>query len=144
MADRGIEVRKVLPEAPEDVFAFLTDAERYAKWMGRAAELDARPGGIYRVEMDGHTVALGEYVTVEPPRRLVFTWGWVGNPDVPPGSTTVEIELTPTKDGTTLVLRHTGLPDGSTAAMHREGWVLYLGRLAVAASGGTPPPIPDP
>jgi uncharacterized protein YndB with AHSA1/START domain len=144
VADREIEVRKDLPEAPEDVFAFLTDAERYSKWMGRAAELDARPGGIYRVEMDGQTVALGEYVAVEPPHRLVFTWGWVGNPDVPPGSTTVEIELTPTTSGTTLVLRHTGLPEGSVASMHREGWELYLDRLAIATSGGTPPPLAHP
>src|SRR5436190_20092200 len=33
----------------------------------------------------GHIV-VGEYVLVEPPMRVVFTWGWEGNPDLPPGS----------------------------------------------------------
>lgn len=140
MDELVVEVQRQLPASPEDVFGFLTDASRYTTWMGRAAELDARPGGIYRVEIDDLTVAQGEYVAVEPPHRLVFTWGWIGNPDVPPGSTTVEINLTATGHGTTLVLRHTGLPDGATTAMHREGWEQYMDRLAIVASDA---PAPD-
>jgi uncharacterized protein YndB with AHSA1/START domain len=139
VAERVVEVQRFMPATPEDVFGFLTDAARYTKWMGRIAELDARPGGIYRVEIDEHTVAQGEYVHVEPPHRLVFTWGWVGSAEVPPGSTTVEISLAATAGGTTLMLRHSGLPDDATGAMHREGWELYAERLSIAVGGGTPP-----
>ncbi len=142
MAERVVELLRELPASPEDVFGFLTDSVRYTKWMGRAADLDARPGGLYRVEIDEHTVAQGEYVTVEPPRRLVFTWGWVGDAAVPPGSTTVEILLSATVEGTTLLLRHTGLPDDATSAMHKEGWVLYTDRLAIAVSGASLPEEP--
>lgn len=47
-----------------------------AQGQGVKAELDPRPGGVYRVWMDADTVARGEYVEVESPRRVVFTWGW--------------------------------------------------------------------
>lgn len=145
MAERVVEVRRQLPASPEDVFGCLTDAERYAAWMGRAAELDPRPGGIYRVTMGGGPVAEGEYVSVEPPHRLVFTWGWVGDAAVPPGSTTVEIRLSATLGGTTLMLRHTGLPDDAATALHREGWDRYLDGLAAVVAAETPPEAPvDP
>ena len=81
----AIEVPKRIRARPETVFAFLTEAALYQRWKGREAQLDARPGGIYRVVMPGG-VALGEYHIVEAPRRVVFSWGWEGNPDVPPGS----------------------------------------------------------
>src|SRR5437763_5462150 len=99
-------------------------------WAGGAADLDPRPGGVYRVWMDARTVASGTYLEVEPSRRVVFTWGWEGNDEVPPGSTTVEIDLEPDGDGTTLRLRHSGLPNGESAAMHEQGWILFADRLA--------------
>jgi uncharacterized protein YndB with AHSA1/START domain len=79
-----IELSVRLDAPPHEVFAFLTDAERYVKWQGVKAELDPRPGGVYRVWMDAGTVARGEYMEVDPPRRIVFTWGWEGNVRVPP------------------------------------------------------------
>lgn len=54
---------------PETVFSFFTDPELMVRWMGAAAEIDPRPGGIYRVDIDGSHVALGEYVEVSPPDR---------------------------------------------------------------------------
>ena len=120
---------------PKEVFGFLTDPARYGRWMGRAASLDARPGGVYRVEFSEDTVALGEYVEVAPPARLVFTFGWIGNADVPPGSTTVEIALEPDGTGTLLRLTHRGLPNDQVMILHREGWEMYLGRLVVLATG---------
>jgi uncharacterized protein YndB with AHSA1/START domain len=134
VADPIVEVERRLPASPEDVFDFLTDAARYTKWMGRAAELDPKPGGIYRVEMSEDAVALGEYVEVDPPSRIVFSFGWVGDENVPPGSTTVEVALEPDGDGTVLRLRHTGLPDDASAVLHTGGWEMYLDRLIEVAS----------
>ena len=44
--------------------------------MGVSALLDPRPGGAFRVEPNGRDVVLGEYIEVEPPHRVVFTWGF--------------------------------------------------------------------
>lgn len=138
-----VELSLRLEAPPEDVFAFLTQADRYVRWQGSKAELDPRPGGIYRVWMDDRTVARGEYLEVEPPARVVFTWGWEGSDGVPPGSTTVEFTLAHDDGGTVLSLRHSGLPDGEAAAMHEEGWLFFTGRLAEAVAGGEPGPMPQ-
>ncbi len=87
---------------------------------------------------DGPT-ARGEFVALEPGRRVVLTWGWDGHPTVPPGSTTVEIELVADGDATLVRLTHRGLPDEELAS-HRDGWQYYLPRLASAATAGDPGP----
>jgi uncharacterized protein YndB with AHSA1/START domain len=138
-----IELRVRLAAPPEEVFRYFVEPNRYVRWQGVRAELDPRPGGIFRVWMDATTVARGEYVEVQPPTRCVFTWGWENDASVPPGSTTVELILEPDGDDTVLVLRHTGLPDGPSAALHEEGWTFFTGRLVTAASGGDPGPMPD-
>ena len=62
--------------APETVWEFLVDPDKMTRWMGMRAELDPRPGGAYRCAViPGHTAA-GEVVELDPPHRLVFTWGW--------------------------------------------------------------------
>lgn len=80
---------------PETVFRLLTDPKEYVRWKGKLAELEPRPGGVFRVDFDDKGVAAGRYVEVVPDRRVVFTWGWEGNDLVPPGSSTVEIDLEP-------------------------------------------------
>ena len=132
------EVEERIEATPEEVFPYLTDPERYARWMGVEAKLEARPGGVYRVTMSDATVALGEFVTVEPSRRVVFTWGWLGNAGLPPGSSTVEITLREDGGSTLVRLRHSGLPGDDARHAHTEGWLRYLARLAVAATGGDP------
>ena len=132
----AIEIDKRIHARPETVFAYLTEPALYQRWKGREAQLDARPGGIYRVVMPGG-VALGEYHVVEAPRRVVFSWGWEGNPDVPPGSSLVEITLIADGSETVVHLRHSGLP-GAAVAQHDQGWVHYLGRLDTAAGGADP------
>lgn len=137
-SERVIEIERRIEARPEEVFVYLTDAHKYTSWMGMAAELDPRPGGVYRVTMNRDTIAVGEYLAVDPPSRVVFTWGWEGDGTVPPGSTTVEITLREDGDGTILRLRHSGFPTDEAAASHREGWAMYLERLSVAAPGGDP------
>lgn len=133
-----VELEVRLDAPPEEVFRYLTEPERYIRWQGVKAELDPRPGGVYRVWMDANTVASGAFVQVEPTRRVVFTWGWEGNESIPPGSTTVELTLDADGDGTVLSLRHTGLPDGEAAAMHEKGWRHFTARLALTARSPGP------
>jgi uncharacterized protein YndB with AHSA1/START domain len=133
-------VREVtIAASPETVWEFLVDPDKATRWMGDQATLNAQPGGIYRVGVvPGHT-ALGEFVEVDPPHRLVFTWGWEdGSSEVTPGTTTIEIELEAQGDGTLLHFTHSGLPSKESAESHTHGWDHYLERLAVAAPGGDP------
>lgn len=135
----AVEVETRIAASPEAVFEFFTDADKMIQWMGRSAELDARPGGVFRCDINGRSIASGEFVELDPPRRAVFTWGWEGDePIVAPGATTIEVLLEPEGDGIHLRLIHRDLPGAEAAAKHREGWVHYAERLATVAGGGDP------
>jgi len=134
----------VVGAPPDTVFPFFTDPERMVRWMGTEADIDPRPGGAYRILVAGQYAARGEFVEVDPPNRVVFTWGWEGegNP-VPPGASTVEVTLTPQDEGTRVVLVHRDLPEDSLAP-HAHGWEHYVRRLAIAATGGDAGPDRGP
>lgn len=138
----AIEVEVRIAARPEIVFSFFIDPAKMMRWKGISASLDPRPGGIYRVDINGRDVARGEYLEVAPYSRVVFTWGWEGEGSpLPPGSSTVEVTLIPDGDGTLVRLRHRGLPLDQRDS-HAEGWNHYLPRLAIAAAGGDPGPDP--
>jgi uncharacterized protein YndB with AHSA1/START domain len=123
---------------PETVWEFFVDPEKLMRWKGINADLEPQPGGIYRCEViPGHT-ARGEFVELDKPSRLVFTWGWDGGEEVPPGSSTIEVELTPEGDGTSLRFVHKDLPSAESVASHTHGWDHYLPRLELAAAGKDP------
>jgi uncharacterized protein YndB with AHSA1/START domain len=136
----AVEREVAIDASPETVWELLTDPEKATRWMGQAASFDPRPGGEYRVEVIPGHVARGEFVEVDRPRRLVYTWGWEKSEQesaVPPGSTTIEIELIPSGAGTTLRFKH-DLPTAAAAASHAKGWDHYFERLVVAARGDDP------
>lgn len=125
--------------SPAMVYRHLVESDRWILWQGVSATLEPRPGGLFRMEtLDGRT-ARGQFVEVVQDERVVFSWGWTDIPGLPPGSTTVEIDLIPKEDGTLIRLCHTGLaPD--EAVMHEMGWGHYLIRLDTASTGGDPGP----
>src|SRR5215218_8345422 len=95
-ADDSTVVEQTLRIAarPETVWRYWTDPERMTAWWGAAAELDPRPGGACVVEMGGGPVMRGEYLELVPHERIVLSFCWLpaeGVPDIPPGSTTVEV-----------------------------------------------------
>jgi uncharacterized protein YndB with AHSA1/START domain len=93
--------------------------------------------------MGSGMAARGRFLELVPDVRVVFTWGWEGSAALPPGSTTVEIELVPDGDGTLVRLTHRDLP-ADERAVHEAGWAHYLPRLALAAEGGDPGVDPGP
>jgi uncharacterized protein YndB with AHSA1/START domain len=149
-----VTVERHVKASPETVFEFFTDPDKWLRWQGIDATVEAWPGGTFRMDVRGDGYASGRFVIVEPPHRLVFTWGWEmpDNP-VPPGSSTVEVELIERDDGTLVRLTHRDLPP-ETCDVHRIGWEHYVGRLAVVAEGhdagpdpwlaALPDPPPDP
>jgi uncharacterized protein YndB with AHSA1/START domain len=141
---QAIERELRIDASPETVFDFFTDPAKMVRWKGATATLDPRPGGVYRVEMNERNIALGEYVVVDPPNRVVFTWGWEGDDALtPPGSSTVEVTFTPDGDGTVVRLVHSGLPSPESAEAHGQGWDEYMARLAIVAAGGDPGEDPN-
>jgi uncharacterized protein YndB with AHSA1/START domain len=124
--------------APEFVFRFLTTNDGMTAWMGQWADLDPTPGGGFAVDIFGHPVR-GKYLEVDPPRRVVVSWGYAGSEDLPPGASTVAFTLTPIETGTRVDLLHSDLP-GSELPGHAEGWVYFAARLAIAGAGTDPGP----
>jgi uncharacterized protein YndB with AHSA1/START domain len=121
---------------PEVVFAHLVTPERMVAWMGERADLDPVPGGVFAVDINGFPFR-GEYLEIDPPHRVVVSWGLAGSDDFPAGSSRVEFTLTPTAAGTALRLVHVGLPE-SRAQRHASGWANYLGRLQLTVVGADP------
>lgn len=120
------------------VFSLLDNAEGMARWFGSTVDLEPEPGGEVRVDINGRDIAKGQVVEVDPPERIVFTFGWEGEGHpVPAGSTQVEIALTEDGDETIVKLRHTGLTV-EQAAQHKEGWEHYMPRLLAVAEGRDP------
>ena len=124
---------------PEVVFSYFTDPARHVAWQGKQVQIDPRPGGALRIDFGPGYVAVGRYLEVDPPRRLVYTWGWAeeGSSVIPPGSSTVEVVLEARGDGTVLRLRHSGLPE-DTLDFHGHGWDETLPTMAAAAGAWRP------
>jgi uncharacterized protein YndB with AHSA1/START domain len=125
---------------PATVFAYLTDPEKIASWMGAEAQSTAQPGGLYLVKGVGGRdhVARGAFREVVPVHRLAYSFGWEDDGEVPPGSSLVEIDLIARDGGTLLRMTHSGLPTAAQCANHSKGWAHYLGRLGIAATGKSP------
>jgi uncharacterized protein YndB with AHSA1/START domain len=116
---------------PDHVFPFFTDPARLTQWLGHTAELDPVPGGRFAVDINDRLVR-GNYVEVQPPHRIVFSWGDAGSAQLPPGASRVEVDLQAAGNGTKVTLRHHGL-SGEQRADHARGWPVVLGRLVAAS-----------
>ena len=124
----------LVPLSADETFALITQPDRLRRWQVITARVDLRAGGDYRwTIIPGHSVA-GTFTEVEPGRRVVFTWGWEGSADLPPGASTVVITLEPAAGGTLVHLAHK--LTGEQEASHAAGWTHYLGRLVTAATAG--------
>lgn len=124
--------------SPETVFGYFTEPEKLTRWLCDAATSDPRPGGVIHQThagpadaTDGPYYMEGEFTEVEHPSRIVFTWGFRNSKmGLEPGSTTVEVLLTPADGGTDLRLTHSGLEPGGQAEGHDGGWGKHLETLA--------------
>ena len=124
-------VRRVIPAPRERVFAAWLDPKSLAQWMrpGGATDatvkVDPKVGGRFRIVMiEGpkryeHN---GEYLVIQPPERLEFTWISEATDHRP---TVVTIEFLERDRGTELVLTHRRLP-AKQVESHRRGWTDIL------------------
>ncbi|MGH3276796.1 MAG: SRPBCC family protein [Pseudonocardiaceae bacterium] len=112
---------------PATVFPYFTEPALIVKWIGDMAELDPKPGGVFSLDM-GEVAVRGAYIVVDPPHRLVFSWGINGSDSLPPAGSSIEVVLTPDGDNTLVVLTQRDLPPGQVE-IHRAGWEHRLGLL---------------
>jgi uncharacterized protein YndB with AHSA1/START domain len=120
--------------APEKVFPYLVEPELLTTWIGEESWNDPRPGGVFRLKFDSENVSRGEFVEIDPPRRVVYTWGSEERASLPVGSTTVTFDLEPESGGTRVRLRHSGLPNEQEVEQHTKGWDHFLPLLARVAA----------
>jgi uncharacterized protein YndB with AHSA1/START domain len=109
------------------------------QWLGSEVSMKSVVGGELRVRCSGHP-GVGEFTEIVTNEKVIFTFGWdePGHP-IPPGSTEVEISLTPEGEDTLVRLTHRGLPEDAVAD-HNAGWGFYLDRLEKVMSGIDPGP----
>jgi uncharacterized protein YndB with AHSA1/START domain len=131
----SLVVSRTYPASVERVFKAWTDANQLGQWFAPTddyttqASVDLRVGHEYRIAMthkggNVHTI-VGTYRTIDPPRKLVYTWRWDGAPS----DTLVIIDFTPEGDATRVTITHEQFLDTETRDKHNEGWNACLSRL---------------
>jgi len=126
-------IRRVIPVPRERVFAAWLDPVSLARWMGTGegadvTALDPTVGGKFRIVMRhrGDDVEhWGEYLAIERPSLLSFTWLSVNTDHRP---TLVTVELEDRGDSTELILTHRQLPPSQVEG-HRKGWTQIVAAL---------------
>ncbi len=130
----SIETFHHYPVPPEAVFHACITPALAAKWLfatktGKTTtDLDPRTGGKYTITRTSgkkQYVATGEYLEVDSPRRLAFTFGM---PQFAADFDTVTITVAPVEGGSKLHLRHEGLRPGYEKSTI-SGWEKMLGLL---------------
>jgi uncharacterized protein YndB with AHSA1/START domain len=138
-AQLTVKLSGIVQASPQRVFDAMTDPEQVAEWWGPegftcpAVSLDPRVGGAYRIAMqptDGELFHLaGEYVEVEPPSRLAYTFRW--EPPDPDDRETVACLVLHERDGATEVeLTQGPFATEARRELHRAGWTDTIARLA--------------
>ena len=103
----------------EQIYTALLSSKQFAQFSGMAAEISPRAGGAFK--MFGGLI-MGRNIELVPVKRIVQAWR--------PGSwpagvySVVKFELKPTGSSTTIILDHTGFPEGDFASLS-EGWHMH-------------------
>jgi uncharacterized protein YndB with AHSA1/START domain len=128
-ADTTLIVRRFIRASPERLFSAWTDPEQLLRWWGPrhvtcvSAEVDLRVGGRYRIANrfpDGsiHYIS-GQFETVSPPHRLVYTWQLESNPRSPE---TVTVRFEARDGGTDVIVVHDHIASVALRDGHAAGW----------------------
>jgi uncharacterized protein YndB with AHSA1/START domain len=138
-AKLGFELQRRFRASPERVFRAWTQPAALREWwcpvgwVAAEIEIDLRVGGAYRIGMNrtagGAPVAVaGQFLEVDPPERLVYSWCWEGAFTEMP-ETLVSLELQGSAEETLLTLRHEKFADLALRSQHRSGWLSACDRL---------------
>jgi uncharacterized protein YndB with AHSA1/START domain len=119
----------------ETVFRYFTDSERWAAWWGAGSTIDPRPGGRVFVRHPNAVESAGEVIEIDPPRRIVYTFGFSSGTPMPEGGSRVTITLDDDPAGTRLHLRHE-FAEVAARDHHVQGWRYQLAVFANVVADG--------
>jgi uncharacterized protein YndB with AHSA1/START domain len=126
-------VERVLPAPPDEVYAAWVDAAVLAEFVAPApgtaeVEIDPQVGGRMRIVMsfpDRRTEIEGEYLVLDRPHRISFSW----RPLAARFDSVVTVAFEPHGDGhTRMTITHTRLP-ASWLDSYTQGWGLIAGQV---------------
>ena len=122
-------VRRTIAAPAETLFAAWTQPAQLKKWWGPRtvkcidADVDLRAGGTYRIAnqfSDGTVLWItGEFETVDPPNRLVYSWRAGSEPR---DSERVTVQFEPRGDATEVIVTHERIPNPAVRERHQAGW----------------------
>ncbi len=131
----------------ERVFDAWIDPEVRKRWWAAnaemrcdMAEIDSAVGGRYRLNMRGQKdgkaiecICAGEFMEIDRPHRLVFSWGWekdeCSEPEDHVTHSIVTLTFREIPGGTELTLLHEGFPNTAARDSHEGGWTGCLDSL---------------
>jgi uncharacterized protein YndB with AHSA1/START domain len=126
-----VVVERSITASVEQAYRAWTDPEEQSRWMFTRAEQDVRVGGHY----SSSTGERGEYLEVEPNRRLRFTWE---GPSQPPGSQ-VTVQFLPEASDVVIVrLVHSDIERAEDVAPLQDGWEWALDSFKSFLEAGQP------
>ncbi|HSZ71395.1 MAG TPA: SRPBCC domain-containing protein [Cytophagaceae bacterium] len=112
----------IITAAPEDLYKALTNPATIQLWTGEKAEMSTEPGSEFSLWDDS---IVGKNLEFEENRKIVQQWYFEGQEE----QSIVTIILHPHKQGTSLELRHSNIPDEDYEDMV-DGWnMAYMGAL---------------
>ncbi len=139
MTDRFVAER-AFSVPPEELFAAWTDVAILTRWFGCGNDMlwtvhawDVRPGGAIAVSLDFDGTPYevrGEFLVVDPPRRLHYRW----NDDQ-----SVDVTIEAAGSGSLLRLEHRWPPTDDDRSMIDAGWTSALEQLHRAVTGAVAP-----
>lgn len=137
-----LTIRRLLPGPAERIWAYLVDGDLRRKWLAagpmemkagsafefvwRNGELDDPPTQRPEGFSEEHRME-GRVLEVDPPRRLVITWGTEGG--------SVAFDLTPQGDDVLLTVTHRRLVDRTSMLNVSAGWHMHLDVLVSLMTG---------
>ena len=104
----------IIPAPPEEVYLALTKPETLRLWTGEVAEMSTEPGSEFSLWEESIT---GRNIAFEEGKKIVQQW-YFGEQDE---ESIVTIKLHPHKQGTSIELKHTNIPDEAYNEIV-EGW----------------------
>jgi uncharacterized protein YndB with AHSA1/START domain len=136
--DTTLIIEREFQASPERVYEAWTNPELLQKWWGPEGvtipdlTLDVREGGswitTFHSDKMGKRVVSGKYISLEPPGRLVFTWGWLDN-GKRGHETEVEIVLAKLNNGTKMTLTQKIFVETEHRDNHGFGWSSSFNKL---------------
>ena len=128
-----LRFERLLPHAPAEVWAALTEPDRLGEWLA-AAEVEPGLGGTITLDFGEGRTEDCRITVWDPPRALAIEWNFLGET---PSNVSWELEVVEEGAATMLRLEHTRL-DAGVAPEYGAGWHAHLDQLAGHLAGSVP------